>query len=158
MQKRKLGNLPVASRLALSFAAALVLAAQTEHTTPFTGTWKMNLAKSKFNPGPPFKSFIITFTPDGTRHLDLIGADDRTLKASLPWSDGKEVLVTGMENATATSKIRGRRFHDIWKQNGKVIEDVLGVVLPDGKTLRISVDATDKQGRPYHNELAFEKQ
>jgi hypothetical protein len=140
------------------FGAALVLAAQTDHITLFTGTWKLNLAKSKFNPGPPFKSFTITFTPDGTRHLDLIGADGQHLEASLPGSDGKEVSVTGMENATATSKIQGRTFHDIWKQNGKVIEDVHGIVSPDGKTLRTTVDATDKQGRPYHNELTFDKQ
>jgi hypothetical protein len=151
-------HLPLSLRLILLFGAALVLAAQSEHITPFTGTWKLNLAKSKFHPGPPFKSFTITFTPDGTRHLDLFGADGQTLKALLPWSDGKEVPVAGMENATATSKIQVRTFHDIWKQNGKVIEDVHGVVSPDGKTLKTTVHATDKQGRPYHNELTFDRQ
>ena len=145
-------------RLTLVFGAALVLAAQSEHITPFTRTWKLNLAKSKFNPGPPCKSFTITFTSDGTRHLDLIGADGQPLKASLPWSDGKEVSVQGMENATATSKIQGRTFHDIWKQNGKVTEDVHGVVSADEKTLKITVHATDKQGRSYHNELTFDEQ
>jgi hypothetical protein len=145
-------------RLNLLFGAALILAAQSHHITPFTGTWKLNLPKSRFNPGPPFKSFTITFTPDGTRHLDLIGADGQTVKASLPWSDGKEVQVTDMENARATSKIQGRRFHDVWKQNGKVIEDVHGFVSPDGKTFRTTVDATDNQGRHHHNELTFDKQ
>jgi hypothetical protein len=146
-------------RLTLLFGAVLILAAQDEHITSFTGTWKLNLAKSKFNPGPQFKTFTITFTPDGSRHLDLIGADGQPLKASLPWSDGKEVSVTGIENATATSKIQGRTFHDIWKQNGKVIEDVHGIVSPDGKTLKTTVDGTDRQGRrSYHNELAFERQ
>jgi len=67
--------------------------AQTEHITPFIGAWKLNLAKSSFNPGPPFKGFTLTFTPDGTRKLDLVGADGQSLKASLPWSDGKEVSV-----------------------------------------------------------------
>jgi hypothetical protein len=145
-------------RLTLLFGAALVLTAQTDHITPFTGTWKLNLAKSKFNPGPPFKSFTITFKPDGTRHLDLIGADGQPLKASLPWSDGKEVPVTGMDNAIATSKIQGRTFHDVWKQNGKVIEDVHGVVSSDGKTLKTTVGATDNRGRRYHNELTFNRQ
>jgi hypothetical protein len=143
--------------ISLLFAAALVFAAQTDHITPFTGTWKLNLAKSKFDPGPPFKSFTITFTPDGTRQLDLIRADGQSLKASLPWSDGKEVSVTGIENATATSKIQGRTFHDVWKQNGRVIEDVHGVVSPDGRTFRTTVDGTDNKDRPYHNELTFDK-
>jgi len=150
--------LPLNLRLTLLFGAALVLAAQSEHITPFTGTWKLNLAKSKFNPGPPLKSFVITFTPDGTRHLDLMGADGQPLQASLPWSDGKEVSVQGMENATATSKMQRRTFHDIWKQKGNVIEDVHGIVSPDRKTLKTIVNATDRQGRPYHNELTFDKQ
>jgi hypothetical protein len=151
-------HLPLFSWLALLFGVAVVLAAQTEHITPFTGTWKLNLAKSSFNPGPPFKSFTITFTPDGTRKLDLIGADGQPLKASLPWSDGNEVHVTGMENATAISKMQGKTFHDTWKQNGRIIEDVHGVVSSDGATLTTTVDATDKQDRPVHNHLTFEKQ
>ncbi|MDQ2710770.1 MAG: hypothetical protein M3Y24_00820 [Acidobacteriota bacterium] len=151
-------HFPLLSRLALLFGAAVVLAAQTEHITPFTGTWKLNLAKSSFNPGLPFKSFTITFTPDGTRKLDLIGADAQSLKASLPWSDGKEVHVTGMENATATSKIHGKIFHDIWKQNGRIIEDVHGVVSSDGRTLTTTVDARYQQDRPIHNHLTFEMQ
>ncbi len=145
-------------RLALVVGAAVALTSQTGHITPFTGTWKLNLAKSSFNPGPPFKSFTITFTPDGTRKLDLIGANGQPLKVSLPWSDGKEVPVTGMENATATSKIQGKTFHDLWKQNGRIIEDVHGVVSSDGKTLTTTVDARYTQDIPIHNHLTFDKQ
>jgi hypothetical protein len=150
-------HLAFCSLLVLLFWGALVLVARTEHITPFTGTWKLNVANSTFNPGPPFKSFTITFTPDGTRHLDLIGADGQPLKASLPWSDGKEVSVEGMENTATTSKIQGRTFHDIWKQNGRIIEDVHGVVSPGGKTLKITVHGTDTQGHRYHNELTFDR-
>ncbi len=147
--------------LAVLLAAPAVVLAQAEHITPFTGTWKLNLEKSRFNPGPPFKSFTLTFKPDGTRHLDLIGADGQALEASLPWSDGKEVAVTaagGMEGATATSRIRGRTFDDTWKQNGKVVEKVHGVVSSDGRTLTISIDGTDTQGRPLHNRVVFDRQ
>src|SRR5437764_10477892 len=49
------------------------------------GTWKLNLAKSSFNPGPPFKSFTLTFTPDGVRHLNLVAAGGEPRKISLPW-------------------------------------------------------------------------
>jgi len=154
-------HLPVFLRLALLFGSALVLVAQTGHITAFTGTWKLNVAKSKFNPGPPFKSFTLTFTPDGTRKLDLMIADDQPLKAELPWSDGKEVSVTviqGMESATSISTIQGKTFHDTWKQNGKIIEKVHGVLSPDGRTLTITVDGTPRQGGAYQNRLTFEKQ
>jgi len=40
------------------------------HNTPFTGTWKLNGAMSTFKPGRSFKSFTLTFTPDGTRQLE----------------------------------------------------------------------------------------
>jgi hypothetical protein len=150
-----------AASIALVLWAAVVVGAQAGHITPFTGTWKLNLAKSSFNPGPPFKSFTLTFTPDGTRHLDLIYADGRTLDASLPWSDGKEVSVTasqGFENATAVSKIQGRTFNDTWRQRGKTIEKVHAAVSPDGRTLGIRVHGTDTQGRAFHNRLVFERQ
>jgi len=149
------------SQLALLFWAAIVLVAQTGYVTPFTGTWKLNLAKSTFDPGPPFRSFTLTFTPDGTRKLDLIGADGQPVRASLPWSDGKEVsvaVVQGMDEATATSKIQGTTFDDTWKQNGKIIEKVHGVASSDGRMLTITVDGTDRQGRTYRNHLVFEKQ
>jgi hypothetical protein len=140
---------------------AMLLAAQPEHVTPFTGTWKLDIAKSNFNPGPPFKSFTLTFTPDGTRHLDLIGADGRPLKASLPWSDGKEVPVAvtegNMNNVTAVSKIQGKTFDDTWRENGKVVEKVRGVLSSDRRSLAVSVEGTASQGRAFHNHLVFEK-
>ena len=151
---------PRTLRVCAVISAAVVLAAQTQHITPFTGTWKLNVAKSKFNPGPPFRSFVLTFTRDGTRNLDLIGADGQRLKASLPRSNGKEVAVMaaqGMEKTRATSKMQGRVFDDTWKQDGKVIERVHAVVSPDGQILAITVNGTDKQGRAYRNQLTFEK-
>jgi hypothetical protein len=84
-----------------------------------------------------------------------------SLKASLPWSDGKEVPVTaaqGMENVTATSKIRGKIFDDIWKQNGRIIERVHGVMPSDRRNLTITVDGTDRRDSTIHNNLVFERQ
>lgn len=140
------------------FGAAIILVAQTEHITAFTGTWSLNLAKSQFDPGPAFKDFTIRFARDGTRNLDLVDADGQKLKISLPWSDGKEVHPTGMENATAISKIQGRTFHDIWKQNGRTIENVPGALSSNGKSLTIFVDAMYQEGHRIQNRLTFEKQ
>ena len=135
--------------------------AQIQHITPFTGTWKLKLEKSRFNPGPPFQSFTLTFAPDGARHLDLVHADGRNLKAALPWSDGKEVHVKanlGQKNITAVSRIKGKAFRDTWRDGGKIIEKVHGALFSDGKALSITVDGTDGQGHSYQNQLTFEKQ
>jgi hypothetical protein len=148
--------------LALLIASAVAAPAQTEQVTAFTGTWTFNAAKSKFNPGSPFQSFTLTFAPDGTRHLDLIGANGQPLKASLPWSDGKEVSVIvtqgAMENVTAISKIKGKTFVDTWRESGKVIEKVRGFVSADGKTLTVRVEGPLPQGGTFRNQVVFDKQ
>jgi len=143
---------------AIPIGVGVCAAAQTRRITAFTGTWKFNAAKSTFNPGPPFKSFTLTFTPDGVRHLDLISADGQTLKAALPWSDGREVAVGNMANFKTVSKIKGKTFDDTWRENGKVIETVHGSVSPDGKTLTVTVDGPLQQGGRFHNQVVFDKQ
>jgi len=146
---------------ALLSAFAILAVAQAEHITAFTGAWKFNVAKSKFNPGPPFRSFTLTFTPDGTRLLDLIGADGQALKASLPWSDGTEVAVEvtqgNMANVRVVSMIHGRSFRDTWRENDKVIELVHGEVSLDGKTLTVTVTGPSRQGGTFHNHVVFDK-
>src|SRR5207237_7188790 len=120
--------------LLLLLAAAVLAGAQSGHITPFTGTWKLNVAKSSFNPGPPFQSFTLTFKPDGTRNLDLVRANGQSQKISLPWSDGKEVTpaaAQAMDNTRVISKIQGNTVDDTWRQSGTIIEKVHGVVSPD---------------------------
>jgi hypothetical protein len=46
-------------RAALAAIAPLAIAQEVplaSNTNPFVGTWKLNLAKSKFDPGPPVRS------------------------------------------------------------------------------------------------------
>lgn len=88
--------------------------AQTWHVTSLSGTWKLSLAKSEFNPGPPFKSFTLTFTPDGTRILVLVVGSGQPLEVSLPWSNGKAVTPNGrgMQATRVVSKINGNTVDD----------------------------------------------
>jgi len=134
--------------------------AQTDHITAFTGTWKLNLSKSKFNPGPPFKSFTLAFTPDGVRHLDLVGADGQSLNVALPWSDGLEVTPTGqgMEDTKVISKIQGKTVEDTWRRNGTVIEKVHGSISSDGKTLTMNVEGPRLPADTFRNRVVFDKQ
>jgi hypothetical protein len=147
---------------ALILGLALLGTAGTTHITAFTGTWVYSAARSEFHPGLPFKSFTLTFTPDGVRHLDLVPAGGQPLKAELPWSNGKEVAVVvkegAMGNVKAVSKIKGRTFDDTWRENGKVIEKVHGEVSSDGKTLTVTVEGPVQSGGTFHNRVVFDRQ
>jgi hypothetical protein len=41
---------------------------------PFLGTWQLNLAKSKYSPGPPPKSQTVNFQGEGGR-ITVVGID-----------------------------------------------------------------------------------
>ena len=159
-------HLPHGSRLALVllslvFVSAVVLAAQQmEHTKAFTGTWKLNLAKSKISPGPPPQSVTVTFAPDGTTTLEIVNDKGKASQFSYPWSGGKEVPVTGegLENTTVTDSIQGRTKDNIVKTNGKVVRTSRDILSPDGRSFTATVDITDAQGRSVHGLEVYEKQ
>lgn len=141
-------------------ALALLAPAQSAHPTAFTGTWKLNPAKSRFHPGPPFRAFTLSFTPDGVRHLDLTLADGTILQIALPWSDGKPVTPAGagMENTTVISTIRGRALKDTWRRATEIIEQVRGRVSKDGRTLTMDVRGPLPHGATFHNTVVFDRQ
>jgi hypothetical protein len=147
------------ARLVLLFVSAVVLFAQTDHTTAFTGTWKLNGAKSTFNPGPAPKSVTVTNAPDGTFKAQSVDAQGKAIKWSHAWSGGAEVPIDGIENATILSKVRGHTLDETMKIGGKTAETVHAVVSPNGRTMTTTIDATtDHQGGPMHNVLTLEKQ
>ena len=145
-------------RLAALLGSAVLLLAQGDHTNAFTGTWKLNVAKSKFSPGPPSQSATVTSTPDGTFMVEGVDGHGKPVKFSHPWSGGKEVPVNGIENATWISDVRSHTIDDTMKIGGKTVEKIHVVLSPDGKTVTATIDETDANGQHVHNVEVFEKQ
>jgi hypothetical protein len=143
--------------LALLLVPAVVLVAQADHTTAFTGTWKTNLAKSTFGEVPPH-AVTVTQAPDGTFTVEGLGPNGKPMKWSHAWSGGKEVPIEGLENGTIISKIKGRTQDDTIKVNGKIVQTVHSVLSPDGKTVTATTDITDNQGHHTHHVEVLEKQ
>jgi hypothetical protein len=147
------------ARLVLLFVSAVVLFAQTDHTNAFTGVWKLNGAKSTFNPGPAPKSVTVTNAPDGKFTAESVGAQGKPIKWSYAWSGGAEVPIDGIENATMLSKVRGHTLDATVKIGGKTAETVQALVSPNGRTMTTTIGATtDHPGGPMHNVLILEKQ
>ena len=63
--------------VALVATLVLIPGVRAQSPSNLAGTWKLNLAKSTFSPGPPPKSMTVTYTPvkDGVRiKVDLVPA------------------------------------------------------------------------------------
>src|SRR5689334_15517258 len=116
--------LPHVLELSALLAFPVLMLAQGEHPRFIPGTWKLNVAKSKFNPGPPPRSSTVTVTPDGHFTAEWIDAQGTPHKMSHPWSDGKEVPVTGVENATWITNAHGDGYDEEMKVKGKTVMKV----------------------------------
>lgn len=144
------------SFLALLFASAVILAAQTDQANPFTGTWKLNVAKSKFSPGPAPKSETVTIA-DGKVSVEEVTADDKTVNWSYAPSGDTAVPIEGMENSTVIEKRSGNKVDHTWKM-GSGAETGHGVVSKNGKTMKYTLTGTNAQGQQVHTVAIFDKQ
>ena len=93
---------------------------------PALGTWKLNVAKSKYSPGPAPKSGNLTFEASGDavkRTGEQIAADGK--KSSLTYTakmDGKFYPVTGADlyDEISIKKIDDHTPRPTMKREGKV--------------------------------------
>ena len=144
--------------------AALSVSVSLWAADPAIGTWKLNLAKSKYSPGPPPKSATITYEAHGdgiTRTGQSVGADGHT--TSLQYTanfDGKDYPVTGSSTADtiALKRIDAHTGEATLKKGGKTVSTARRVVSQDGKTLTLTIKGTNAQGQPMHNVAVYEKQ
>jgi|SRR5450755_748445 hypothetical protein len=138
----------------LLMLSAIALLAQV--TSPFIGKWELNVAKSKFSPGPKPKTEMVT-NMDGKTTIKGIDSDGKPFKWSFMPSEGAVVPIEGMDNSTVEEKISGKTLDHAWKIAGGNTHGH-GVLSKDDKVLRYTENGTDGQGRPLHNVFVFERQ
>lgn len=131
---------------------------------PRVGTWKLNVSKSKFDPGPPPQSLTVKVEPAGKGEKvsnEGVAADGKAVKSGYTANfDGKDVPFTGSQIADTTSvkRINARTTERTDKKDGKVVMTLRRVVAQDGKTMTVTTKGTNADGKPTHNVLVFEKQ
>ena len=146
--------------LALSISTS---AAETVNAG-FFGTWKMNTAKSKADPGPLVKNQTVTIERQGdgftltTDAEDAAGAKSHSTRAAS--LDGKEVTIdTNNPNVTeAYTRINDRSFQRVLKVNGQVRNTLKATLSEDGKSFTIDATGTSAEGKRVHNTTVFDKQ
>lgn len=134
------------------------LVGQTDHSSAFSGTWRLNIEKSNFNPLPGPKSEIVTAVAGAETTLEGTDGDGKPFRWSYPFSDGKEVPIDGVENATMTETRAGNKIEQVVKVGGDLMSTRRGVLSKNGKTATFTIVGIDPQGRPEHSVAVFEKE
>ncbi len=127
---------------------------------PFAGTWVLNIAKSKYNPGPPPKSQIYTYIPFGKDGgLKTHGTIEGVSYIRVETMDGKPFPYTA--NPAYDQGTRTRPDHYTIKgqylKNGKVLTTIDRFVTKDGKTMISTVKGKRPSGEAYEAYRVFDK-
>ncbi len=141
------------------FSSSVVLAADN-----WLGTWKLNVGRSKYSPGPAPKSLTLkyeasqggtTLTTDG-----VTAAGKATHSTYTSKFDGKDVPWVGYPDAdtSAPKKTDDNSFENVWKMGGKVTITSKAVVSMDGKTFTLSCTGKNAKGETVNTNEVFDKQ
>jgi len=157
--------------LTLTSIAPLFLAAVLTTAVPEIGlaqtnlgTWKLNLAKSTYSPGPAPRSQTLTFTGTGLNlidNLEGVDAEGKPLKGVyLHNYDGKFYPTTGAPgvDSTAYTRVDANIVKFTRMNAGKVVQNGFHVISSDGKTLTVITTGTDVNGREIITVGVLDKQ
>lgn len=150
----------VGGLLAASFGATALAQAD-----PQVGTWKLNVAKSTYSPGPAPKSAttVITAEGKGTKVVvDQTPADGPARHWEFTSDyDGKDAKITG-NNPDADTIARTRpspnTVHSVNRKGGKRMTVQDSVVSSDGKTRTVTTTGVNMAGKKVKNVAVYEKQ
>jgi len=165
----------IASRVlavALTLVAVVVLMApivsgQSVADKLYAGTWKANVAKSTYQPGPGPKESIRVHEDRGNGFwlitTDGINAEGQKNHGAYVYKpDGKPYPISGM-NQTVVATITLTVVDPFTVQftqlvNGKPVATGKRTVSKDGKTMMIETKGTNASGQPTSSNVLWEKQ
>ena len=156
------------SKVSLGVLAAFVvaLAVGTDAQAPkgMEGTWKLNVAKSTFSPGPAPKSMTVTYSSVGTDGVKIVVDATPATGAAQHWEmtaryDGKDHPMTGnpLADTVSIKRIDDLTGESTFKKAGKVTGTNVRTLSKDGKTLTITSKGTTEDGKPRSDVQVFER-
>ncbi|HZM93366.1 MAG TPA: hypothetical protein VFB92_08100 [Vicinamibacterales bacterium] len=152
----------VSLTLGVALCAGFVLLS-AQGTNPRVGSWQINIAKSKYDPGPAPKSQNLTIEAAGEGEKvtsETVTADGS--KTSMEYTanyDGKPYPIKGSPTAdmVVLKRVDSHTTERVDSRGGKTVQTFTRVVSKDGKTMTVTIKGTNAQGKPVHNVVVFEK-
>jgi hypothetical protein len=152
--------------VAIALFAAVVSSPLFAQSNPLVGTWKLNAAKSKFEPGPAPQRLtrVVVADGDGVKY-DFTGVDASGKPIAYGFSvkfDGKDNPISGTIPSGADTISAKRMDASHYEATLKKGDKVLGVskvsVSKDGKTTTVDAKGTNAGGVKTHDVQIYDKQ
>lgn len=157
---RALLSVAVVSVLAVLGAAVLAQGSDSQ-----IGLWKLNLAKSKYSPGPAPKSATTKIEAAGAGvkiTVDQVTADGKPIHWEVTANyDGKDSRIVGTNpdaDMAARTRIDANTIQTVNKKGGKVTTTQRSAVSADGKTRTVTTTGTNGQGQTVNNVAVYDRQ
>ena len=131
---------------------------------PRVGTWHLNVAKSKYSPGPAPKSQMLKIEAAGKGEKvtseTVSATGDKTVTRYTADFDGKPHPLKGsaMADMVALKRVDSHTTERVDSKGGKTVTTYHRVVSKDGKTMTVTTKGTNAQGQATTNVVVFEKQ
>ena len=150
--------------LGLAGATALPQAGLAQ-SNPLIGTWKLNLAKSKYSPGPPPRSGTSIWEAVGQglrityEGIDAQGNPTKTDFGVISF-DGKSYPATGAPayDASSYKQVNASTFEFTRTKAGRVVQTETTVLSADGKSRTNTTTGVDEKGQQINNVTVYDKQ
>jgi hypothetical protein len=143
----------------LAIATGTALAAD-----PVVGTWKLNLTKSTFSPGPAPKSQTRGYAESAkgmTLTVKTIAADGKESTMTLTFKqDGKPYPASGNPDfdSVAVTQVDASTVHSTQTKAGASVGAAVRTVSKDGKTLTFAQKGTHANGQKYDDISVYDRQ
>jgi len=132
----------------------------------FTGTWKMNVAKSTFAKGKEVKELTATVVEQGDNAMVTVkgtGGDGKAIstKYTTPLKGGPITYTEGGQAAGTTvvsKRVDVNTLESTASMNGKQVGTSRAVVSADGKTLTMTRKGVDDKGKAVDGVEVYTRQ
>ena len=157
--------LVVLAALVVSLASPSVSALQFRSTAEpppqLIGTWRLNVTKSKYSPGPPLRSEtrVYTRSPEGVKGVvSRVYGDGRAERFEYMANFGKDIMVTGIPeyDSVTLRKVDDLTSDAVLSHAGNVYGVARRTIAADGRTMTITFDRKSQESR-VHNVAFYEK-